>query len=452
MKNSIYSALIAVLILNISPVKTTQAAELSFEADKALPLVYITVAFKGGATQDPDGKNGVTDIMGKLMLRGTKNKTKSQIDLALDTLGANLNVETRAEFIAFRGSVLSENVGPFLSLLGEIITAPSFRPQELEKLKKEQVSNLLDELNQDAFLARLRYDQTFFKGHPYSKSNVGRIKDIQTLTANDLERHYQKLIHDNLMVVVAAGDAQEKEFKPFMDLMVSKKGTVGNITQIPEFKNEPQKIKVVIWDKPERTQTQVIVGQKGTTFLDPRMDALEIGNFVYGGHNFQARLMTELRVKRGWTYGAGSAFKIGSKPHTWKMSFMPKNADTAPAIQYSLQMMNDFHDKGITAVEIERAKQAMINGAGFTYDTPAKRMENKLTEKLFGLPDGYFKGKAGRLEKTTLEQVNQSVKEFLTPGHVLIGVVATASASKAEIAKTLGIPEKEIEVQDHLKE
>ena len=106
-KIKIMVTLSAVFFAFATPSICVQAAELSFESDHSLPLVYLTVAFKGGATQDPDGKNGSTDLMAKLMLRGTKSKTKSQIDLALDNLGANLAVETRAEFVAFRASVLS---------------------------------------------------------------------------------------------------------------------------------------------------------------------------------------------------------------------------------------------------------------------------------------------------------------------------------------------------------
>jgi zinc protease len=431
---------------------TVLASDFTFEKDRSLPLVYLTVAFKGGATQDPDGKNGVTDLMGKLMLRGTKSKTKQQIDLALDQLGANLGVETHAEFITFRASVLSENLKPFLQLLAEIIDSPSFRSQELEKLKKEDISDLLDELNQDRSLVRLRFDQTFLKGHPYAKSNDGRIKDIQSLTAADIAQQYNKLVHDNQMLVMAAGDANDDSFHDFLSAIKTNRGDANHVASLPEFNSEPKKLRVVIFDKPDRTQTQVLIGQKGITYNNPNLDALQIANYAFGGGSFNSRLMIDLRVKRGWTYGAGSNFKLGSRAHTWKVSFFPKNADTPPAIQEALKLIRDLKDSGITKEEFDAAKQAMINSAGFAYNTPAKRLENKLTEKLFGLPDGYFKNFAKRIDSISLEQVNAALKNFLTPDHMMVGIVGTAAVSKADIAKTLGIPEKEIEVQDYQKE
>ncbi len=430
----------------------SMAADFSFEKDPSLPLVYLTVVFKGGATQDPEGKNGVTALMGKLMLRGTKSKTKQQIDLALDQLGANLAVENHAEFLSLRAMVLSENLKPFLELLSEIITAPSFRAQEFEKLKKKQSSDLLGELSQDRSLVRVRFEQTFFKGHPYSKSNEGRIKDIQSMSLNDITQQYQKMIHDSQMLVLGAGDASDSDFSAFLSTIKSKRGGGSDFPAVPAFKGEPKKLRVVIFDKPDRTQTQVIIGQKGIAFGDPKLDALQLANYAFGGESFQSRLMTELRVKRGWTYGAGSYFKLASQAHGWKLSFFPKNSDTPPAVKEAIHLMKELKDKGITQAEFDASQNSLVNSAGFAYNTPTKRLENKITEKLYHLPDGYHQNAAKRIKALNLTQVNQALKEFVTPDQILVGLVATASSTRADLAKALGIPVKDIEVQDYQHE
>jgi zinc protease len=439
------------LLIALSPA-LSNAAEFFFEKDPALPLVYVTAAFRGGSTQDPDQKSGTTDLMGRLMLRGTKLKSKQQIDLALDQLGGSIEFETRGEFIAFRGAVLSDNLSLYLSLLAEILTAPSFRGQELEKLKKEQISQLLNDLNQDRSLVRVRFDETFFKGHPYSKPNNGKIKDIQGLTVLDIQKQYQKLINDPQMVVLAAGDASKDAFDSFLKQIQSERNVPGSITPVTEFKSDPSKLKVVIFDKPDRTQTQVLIGQKGLTFKTPELDALQIANHAFGGGGFQARLMIELRVKRGWTYGAGSSFKLGSTPHSWKVGFFPKNTDTPPAIKEALAMITDLKEKGITEEEFEASRKSILNSESFSYNTPSKRMENRLTEVIFGLPEGYFKNSSDRIRKISRDEVNAALKKFIEPSRMMVGLVATAKISKAGVAKAVGIPEKEIEVQSYQKE
>jgi zinc protease len=443
---------IAIVSLFLLASTVSHAADFYFEKDASLPLVYVTAAFRGGSTQDPDNKSGVTDIMGKLMLRGTKNKTKQQMDLALDDMGGSMEFETRTEFISFRGAVLADNLPAFLSLLDEVLTAPSFRVTDLEKLKKEQSSQLLDELAQDRDLIRLRFDETFFKGHPYSKPATGKIKDIQTLSVADVQKQYQHLINQSQMVILASGDAEKSAFNGFMNDLKTKRNGTSHLNAIPDFTGDPKKLRVVIFDKPDRTQTQVLIAQKGVAITDPRLDALQLANHAYGGGSFQARMMVELRVKRGWTYGAGSAFRAGSQPHTWRMSFFPKNADTPPAIKEALVLANDLKKSGITDAEYTAAKTSLINSAGFSYNTAQKRLENKLIEVLYGLPEGYYRDYASRLSKLSLPEVNRAIESFVTPDRFLVGVVGTASISRAAIAKALGIPEADVEVQNYQKE
>ena len=115
-------------------------------------------------------------------------------------------------------------------------------------------------------------------------------------------------------------------------------------------------------------------------------------------------------------------------------------------------MIRDLQKNGLTEAEFKASKQSIVNSAGFAYNTPAKRMENRLTEVVFGLPEGYFKDYAERIERISREEVNEALARFVSPENLMIGLVATASLSKAAIAKELGIPEKDIEVQSYQKE
>jgi len=428
---------------------SANASELHFEKDRSLPLVYVNVVMKGGSTQDPDGKNGVTDMMVQLLTRGTKSKSKQQIDLALDQLGGSLDTETRGEYTAIGGSVLAENITPFLKLLEEIITSPSFRNDEFEKLKKEQISEILNQLNSDDKLIRSKFDQLFFQGHPFAKSNKGKAKEIEKITQADIQNQYHKIFDQTRMLVLAAGDTSESNLKDFQKVIDQKMNFKTGIDPITPFNRYPKNIRVVIIDKPDRTQTQVAIAQKGVSFNEKDLDALQLANFAFGGGSFLSKLMIELRVKRGWTYGAGSGFKMATQPHSWRVSFFPKNDDTPAAIKEALNLITQLRDHGITREEFEAAKKSMVNSAGFNYNTPSKRMQNLMIEKIFNLPEGYHKDTAKRINALTLEDVNAALKNFVDPAHLMIGVVGTASISKAPIAKALGIPEKEVEVVDY---
>lgn len=444
---------LTVLISVFSLETQTHAIELEFEPNSSLDLVQLQVAFRGGASSDPVGKNGLNYITGKLFTRGTKTKTKSQIDLAIDQLGSSIEIETRAEVTILRASVISKSLPSFLSLLLDIIVHPSFRPEEIEKLKKETVSQLLDQLGNDRALAATRFEQFFFKGHPYSMSNQGRIADIQALQRKDIIAQHSSMLNSGKILVFATGNTKRESLESFVaQLEKNCSQSTQTVASIPAFKNEPQKLKVVIFDKPERTQTQVVIGQLGLSISDPKVDALSVANYTFGGGGFQSRLMKELRVKRGWTYGAGSGLKLASQPHIWKAAFFPKNADTPAAIAQALQMIRELHEQGLSKEEFEFAKSSMINGAGFSFNTSQKRMENALVEKIYNLPKGHFQNLAERLQKLDLSDVNEAISASIKPNQLMIGVVATAKISRAEIAKALKISENDIEVVDYRKE
>lgn len=451
MKKLLLSILLSLLVLNAN------AAEFFFEKDRSLPLTRIVIAIRGGSSADPDGKNGATDLMMRMLTRGTKTKTKNQIDLAVDQLGGDLAVATQLEYSLFQGSVLSKNLKPFLEILTEILTTPSFRETEFVKLRAERISELMGSLSEDRSLAQVRFDQRFFRGHAYARTPQGRINDLRKISVGDLESQYQGLVQDTRVLVLATGDASESDFNEFLDRFRTAR-TMGNsnslspLRPIPAFSGAPKKLQVVIFDKPDRTQTQIVIGQTGINVTDTKRDALTVANHAFGGGIFQSRLMQELRVKRGWTYGAGSSFKNALLPHSWKVAFFPKNADTAPAIVEALKLIRVFGEKGLTPEEFSFAKQGLINGAGFNFNTPMKRLENKLFEKFYGLPDGTVEGLADRLKELDLAIVNQAVKDFVKPQQMLIGIVGTASTLKADLAKALKISEGEIEVQDYLKE
>jgi len=183
------------------------AVEIAFEQDSTVPLVYINVAVKAGSVTDPAGASGLTNFLGETMLRGTKSRTKEQLDLALDQMGATLEVETRAEALIFRGAVLAAQLEPFLSLVAEVITQPSFPETEIRKLKAELTSAILEELGHDSSLASRRFNQFLFQDHPYGKPVLGKTRDIQGLTVEKLQAHYDKLFQSNSLLVVGAGDA-----------------------------------------------------------------------------------------------------------------------------------------------------------------------------------------------------------------------------------------------------
>lgn len=429
-----------------------QAVEVSFEEDPSLPIVYLNVAIRAGAVADPSGQSGLTNFMGEMLLRGTRNRTKEQIDLALDQIGARLEIETRSEALILRGAVLSSQLDPFLDLVKEIITQPSFPESEIRKLKAETVSHILEELGSDSTLATRRFTKILFRNHPYGKPVIGTIKDINALTRDQIAQQYSRLANNSLMLAVGTGDTSRGKISTWVnDLFPNQKASGNKEFKVTAPENPPAK-RLVLIDKPDRTQTQINAGQIGVLLTNPDFFPLYLGNYAFGGPSFSARLMVEIRVKRGWSYGANSNFRHGLQPRSWQVHLFPAAKDTVAATAYTLKLVDQLKESGITDQEYQFSKQSLVNKSGFMYDTPKKRVENKLLEGTLNLPDGFMKSYGEKIGKVELAQVNAALRKFLKPDQLTVTVLGTAKDLKEPLAKAVGVPLDKVEVIPYTQE
>jgi zinc protease len=437
---------IVIFLLGSLVALPSQAIDVFFEKDTTLPLVDINLAIKGGSVTDPKDLLGITNLMGDLLLRGTKSRTKQQIDLELDQQGSQLAIETRPEAIVVRGSTLKDQLPRFLSLVQEILTSPSFPESELSKLKSETISTTLQILASDESLARIHFNEFLFGNHPYARPSIGYPKTLKKIDRQSAIRQYEQLFRQDHMILVGTGDADPSEIKDWaksLSLKFKKDSTLSKIST-PEVKKGRR---LLIVDKPDRSQIRIVGGQLGILRNDPNFYALTLANQAYGGGSFSARMMVEIRVKKGWSYGAGSGFSYGLAPRSWSYSFFPKAVYGAEAMGYSLKMVQDLKNQGLTEKEFNFAKESTLNSAGFAYNTPAKRVENRLTEKIYGLPDRFFENLENEIKNVTLVQANQAMASFLDSKNFTVVVVGTASKIKSDLIKSATPPFDEVLVK-----
>ena len=430
-------------LLTVSQV--SQAVEVNFESDPSLPIVNINVAIKGGSVLDGKGEYGLSNFMGEMMLRGTHRLTKRQIDLALDQMGAKLEVETRSEAIIFRGAVVKNQLSPFLDLLLDLLTHPAFPENEIAKLKTEVSSGILEELGRDQALASRKFAPFLFRGHPYGKPILGNLKDIKALSRKSIMRQYDQLFRDRHLLVVGSGDAQEDQIRAWAYTLADARSGGEDFPTLDTPDNAAAR-RFMIVDKPDRTQVQIVGGQIGIRMDDPSFFPLYLANHAFGGGSFQARLMTEIRVKKGWSYGAYSYFKHGRLPRLWQFYLFPASKDAPEALAKTLQMVEDLQKSGITESEFEFAKRSLINSSGFMFNTAKKRVENRLLERTLDLPEGFMASYAKRLDQVTLQQVNEAAKKFWQTRKLAVLVVGTSSKIKSALAQRLGISPDQIAV------
>jgi len=403
-----------------------EAADVLVETSRALPLVSFSVALKTGSVLDPEGMSGSTRMLTRWMRRTGGGREAQVIDTEIDALGGAFGADVSPSTLVFQGTVITRSLDGLLRITGDILARPGFAEAELERLRRETLAELTETLDDDRGLGRRWFRHRVFGAHPYARSVTGTASSIARITAEDLKALYRRIVRPENLIFAFSGDidraraeALAAQIRGQLQVGPAPDGSIGEPAVIPGRR-------LTFVDKPDRTQTQILIGGLGTHPDDADHLALHVANTVFGG-TFTARLTQEVRAKRGWSYGAYSSLPIDRRRQTFSMWTFPKAEDAAPCIQLQLEMLHALRTKGITKKELAWAKKYLVRSHAFALDTASKRVGLLLDSALYGLPKGYYEDYIERIKAVTLEAANASVVQRLSEDDLLVTVVGTAA-------------------------
>ncbi|HTQ06235.1 MAG TPA: pitrilysin family protein [Polyangiaceae bacterium] len=402
------------------------APNLLVETSHDLPLVSVTVALRMGALEDPPEGEGSVRLLGRLMRRSAGGRSAEQNDALVEGIGAALGADVTQSTVSFQGSVITRSLDRFGEFLVDALARPALPEDELMRLKRETLAELTETLDDDRSLARRWFRKRLFAGHPYGRSAAGTKAGVEHATIDTLRGLYRRLVVPENLVIALAGDVTTERAERFAsELAAALKPGAALADRTPEPSMRPGRHLVLV-DKPERTQTQIIVGGLGSHPSDPDHFALSVANTAFGG-TFTARLMQEVRVKRGWSYGAYSSLPYDRRRQAFSMWTFPKAADAAACLALELDMLEKLRAKGLTKSELAWSKRYLVRSHAFAVDTAAKRVGLKLDTALYDLPPGYYENYTETLRAVTLEQANGALRERLSDENLLVTLVGTES-------------------------
>ncbi|MGH7281189.1 MAG: M16 family metallopeptidase, partial [Polyangiaceae bacterium] len=270
------------------------------EESHALPLVSITILSKCGAAHDLPGKTGLARVTTRLMLRGVEGLSATEIEERLDLLGAEAGEETTAASTCIQAQGIARNIDELADLLAKIVGAPALAEDELARLIREMDAEQLEQRDDDRTLAVRALRRAVFGDHIYGR--VTTRDSLSKMIVDDVRGFHSRFYTRKNMVVSIAGDVTPDHAHALADRILSR---VPPGDAVSDPTPEPAKKigrHLFFVDKPERTQTQILMGALGTSPHDPDHFDLVVGDAVLGG-SFTSRLMREVRSKRGWSYG-----------------------------------------------------------------------------------------------------------------------------------------------------
>ena len=417
------------------------------ESQDDTPLVWFDVAIRGGAAADPIGVEGLHRHAALLARRGAGKRDRAELDSALDGLGAALDVAVGRDAVSLSGLTLERNVDAVIDLAADVLAAPRFPADEHSRLLRE-TPQLLDEVrDDDAALATRWFDWQCHPGHPYGRTTLGTEASIARITGEDAAALWRREVVPANLVIGVAGDVDEARAERLVARLVERlpHDPAPALPALPTTVPANGARRLVLVDKPDRTQAQLRIGHLAARFGDPDTLPLVVAEAAFGGM-FSSRLMQEIRVKRGWSYGAGCALRRSRGPHWFEIWMATAIEAAADAVALSLELYDDLATRGPTPEEVEFARGYLIGAMPFHTATARMRMQLAVRDASYDLPHGFTSELPRRLAAVDADQVRAACARHLRPNAAVTVAVTTAAATRAAFERANAGP---IEVTAH---
>lgn len=385
-----------------------------------LPFIALEIRFRGGTSLDPIQKGGVVNMMTALIEEGAGDLDTYGFASARDSLGAGFSFDAGADAVAVSARMLSENRDEAASLLALALAHPRFDKEAVKRVRQQVLANLRYENKDPATLAARAFDAMAFGDHPYSRPGQGTEDSVAALTRDDIIAAHQQVLTRDHVVVAAAGDITGEELGALIDRILGELPVTGAALPGPAPWNLTPGVTVIDFPSP---QSLVHFGQQGMRQDDPDFYAAYILNDVLGGGRFNSRLMTELRDKRGLTYGVGTFFANLAHADMLLGQFSASNDKVAEAIEITRGEWTRIATDGITDQELSDAKTYLTGAYPLRFDGNARIASVLAGMQLQGFPIDYPNTRNDRINAVTAADVKRVAARLFQPDDLHFFVV-----------------------------
>src|SRR5581483_3388306 len=300
-----------------------------------VPVAQVNLVVLSGTGDDPTGKFGVASLTAAMLEEGAGSKSSLEIADAIDFLGADLSASTTSDLSAVRLHVPVARLGDALAVMGDVVERPTFPKDELERLRQERLTNILQGRDDPPTIGAITYARVLYgPTHRYGTAQMGTAATVKAFTADDLKAFYASAYRPDNAVLLAVGDVTAASVLPQLEKTFGSWKPASASKASSKWPDVPQHSARTIYlvDKPGAAQSQIRIGWIGVPRSTPDYFPIQVMNTILGG-SFSSRLNINLREQHGYTYGASSQFDMRSNAGPFVAAAGVQTDKTADALK-----------------------------------------------------------------------------------------------------------------------
>jgi zinc protease len=399
-----------------------------------LPLVAANLVLHAGSGGNPVDRPGLASMTARMLQQGTTTRSALQIaDRAAD-LGATLNSGAGTDTTGISTRSLSRNFPDALELLADVALHPSFPQAEIERVRSERLTGIVQEKDEPFALAmRVLTAALYGPQHTYGYPDSGTTESIKAISREDVEHFWQQNYFPDDAALVVTGNIKLMSLKPLLE---KRFGAWKAGRPAPPALGSPETTdaKLILVDRPGAPQTTLVCFSMGLARSTPDYAPVEVMNTDLGGL-FSSRINMNLREAHGYTYGAGSFFNYHRAAGPFVVFSDVRTDATAPATSEVFNELRRMRETQMTPAELLLSKDSIARSLPGRFERGTAAAATFAELFTYDLPLDYYSTLPDRINAVTIEQAQAMAKKYVQPEKMIVLAVGDRAKIEADMKK-----------------
>ena len=410
--------------LPIQKLTLPNGAVLHWVESPAIAMLDVQLDFDGGSRRDPSRKAGLASVTASQLEKGVSQRVnqpaldENALGEAWADLGAQFSASAGSDRMSFTLRTLTEPdlLAKAVALAARQISQPAFSDPIWQRDRQKILAALKESDTRPGTLAQRAYNQAVYSGHPYGDEMTAT--SLANISTADMRAFYAANVAAcgaRISMVGAINRTQAEQIAGALLAQLPQVPCASLTAKSAVAEVSPLAMATQQNIAFDAAQAQVLLGQPGYKRNDPAFFTLLVGNYILGGGGFVSRLMTEVREKRGLTYGVYSNFAPGLHAGAFTVSLQTRPDQAAQALAVTRQVIQDFVSNGPTEAEVKAAKDNLVGGFALLIDSNRKLLGNISNIAWNELPLNYLDTWQAQVEKVTAADIKAAMAAKLQP-------------------------------------
>lgn len=406
--------------IEIKQVTSPKGLKVWFVEDQSVPIVSINFSWQGGTTQDPEGKEGLVNLMSSLFDEGAGDLNSLNYQAQLDDVGAHVTFRAGVDGLSGAMRVLAQNRDKAVNLLNMALDKPRFDQDALDRVRAQITTAIRGAERDPITIGQNKLDAMIYGKHPYGRRPEGSLDSLAKINREDIVATYKNIVAKDNLKIGIVGPMTEQEVGALVDKLFGNLPQKAQLKAIPDAKLQLGGMTNVNYNLP---QTSLLLAYPSVKRDDKDFFAAYLMNNMLGESGLTSRLFTEVREKRGLAYGASSQLVHYDHANLLLINTATRAEKAEESLKTIRSEIKNLVENNVSEDELKNAKSFVIGSYAVNNLSSSSSIAAVLVGlQQDGLPMDYIDQRVNFINAVTLNDIQEVAKKIFKSEPALLVV------------------------------